>query len=136
MPANRGHRPRLQLQLRALARVIVKFYLASPKATHYPPAMALSKISNLRFGHSSQNPQFRRMCDEVLGLDRKCRCNLCSEGRQMFAFRHTELAPSLGSQFSRRFSWVAGNGGGCFDLRFNFSRKARCAFRPAVVPLA
>src|SRR5207248_7625857 len=98
MPANRGHRPRLQLKLSALARVIVKFYLASPKATHYAPAMALSKISNFCFGHFSQNPQLGRLCDEVLGVDRKCRCNLCSEGRQMFAFRHTELAPSRGKE--------------------------------------
>src|SRR5438093_12145053 len=100
MPANRGHRPRLQLQFSALARVIVKFDLASPKATHHTPAMALSKISNFRLGHFSQNPQFRRLRDEVLGLDRECRCNLCGEGWQMFAFGLAELARSRPSQIS------------------------------------
>jgi len=35
-----------------------------------------------------------------------------------------------------REDFVIGNGGGDFDLRFNLSRRARCAFRPAVGPLA
>src|SRR5438045_6129248 len=61
----------------------------------------------------------------------------CVHCRRLFGPHHTDQrSPCSKSAACFRGDFVIGTGGGGFDLRFNLSRRARCAFRPAVGPLA
>jgi hypothetical protein len=75
----------------ALARVVVKFDLASPEAAHHAPAMARTKIFDLCFRHSLQDSQFHRLRDEIFRFVRQCCCNLRREGWQMLVHNIVDL---------------------------------------------
>src|SRR6267378_2998911 len=68
-------RSRLQ---RASAGVVVKFDLPPPEAVYHAPAVTFRKLSDLFLRHFSEDPKLRRLCYQVLGLNRQYLCDLGS----------------------------------------------------------
>ncbi len=56
---------------RASAWVVVKFDLPPSEAAYHAPAVAFCKLSDLLLGHFSKNSKLRRLCYQVLGLNRQ-----------------------------------------------------------------
>src|SRR4030095_429600 len=68
---------------RAHARIIVEFDLAPAETADNAPTMALCKFSDFVFRHVPQNPQLRRLGNDILGAYRKSLPDLGGESLQI-----------------------------------------------------